>query len=278
VAQWVKPAALAQPTPREVVMDESFKRQNQFFVLTMLPFLLFAAFVAFGPYYKTTRLQNHGISTVGTVSAVHVTLNPKTKGPAWSIEFTFGAEQADGSDHMTVVHESDCPQEFGSLVVGQPIPVIYDPGTPENAEINIGDRVHKEKGWLLLVIMPLPFILTFIIIFSVIGPGYFKQKELLKNGQAVEAVILDEEEVSSGRSRCTVVTFQFTDEQGKRVEGRQKGLPTRAERDAREGFRKYYERIMTNPTVVFDPKDSSRNMLYLTGLCVLVHDREEAIS
>jgi hypothetical protein len=74
---------------------------------------------------------------------------------------------------------------------------------------------------------------------------YHKQKYLIKWGRAVEATITGKKE-----GKITITTYRFLDADGKNVEGVRKSWnwPTNA--------------FLNNPTVVYDPRNSAKNVLY----------------
>lgn len=84
---------------------------------------------------------------------------------------------------------------------------------------------------------------------------YFKERKLLMWGHAAAATIADRSSSIANRA-----TYQFMDACGKTVEG-VAYLPSKTQLK-RDKVRKYLAKITDIPTALYDPRDSSKNMLY----------------
>jgi len=85
-----------------------------------------------------------------------------------------------------------------------------------------------------------------------------RTRELLKYGSVASATIIKGEIKSAGKGQSITLTYQFVDSEGNVVESISKSLPAGdyplavARRLA----------VTSNPTVLFDPRNSSHSLLY----------------
>ena len=87
---------------------------------------------------------------------------------------------------------------------------------------------------------------------------YRRQKRLLEWGEVAAATIVSDSEYNAGRAgRKSAVTYTFADDTGRVVQGKRMGLPVK---NSRRGA--MYVEMFGDPTVIYDPDDSAKNMLY----------------
>ncbi len=121
--------------------------------------------------------------------------------------------------------------------------------------------IHEIDSWKSdLVVMAIYLWLGFRRYFST----YYKEKKLLKFGYATAANIISEIEYDDINSRkfmqATSIAYSFADIEGNLIAGKRDRLPRR--RTTNEESLNLLAKITNNPTVLYDPKDSSKNMLY----------------
>ena len=126
---------------------------------------------------------------------------------------------------------------------------------------NVDNTIHfRILGWLYAAIVSL-------YMFSLLS-RYLRERKLVKWGRAVHDTILSEEEHFVGRGiRTTHLTYQFRTDDGMIVEGVCKGLPSKKEME-NEKSHALLTQITDNPTVLYDPNRSSKNMMCPPSLVV----------
>jgi hypothetical protein len=82
---------------------------------------------------------------------------------------------------------------------------------------------------------------------------------VLQWGKAAPAKIIGEHEIDTRSGRVAKVRYSFEDENGITRENT-RSLPVSD--DPRPGFKEERERYLNNPTAVFDPRNSKRNVLF----------------
>jgi len=88
---------------------------------------------------------------------------------------------------------------------------------------------------------------------------YRREKHVLQWGKAAPAKITGEYEIDTRSGRVAKVSYSFEDDNGVTRENT-KSLPVSD--DPRPGFNDERARYLANPTAVFDPSNSKRNVLY----------------
>ena len=109
----------------------------------------------------------------------------------------------------------------------------------------------------------LSFMLFPLLSFSFIYIFYRKykyEKYILQYGEIAFASIAREYEYDSRTGMLSEVTYSFMDRSGNVVAGSRKGVP--APYSQRDELNEIRAQILSNPTALYDPKDSSKNILY----------------
>jgi hypothetical protein len=88
---------------------------------------------------------------------------------------------------------------------------------------------------------------------------YRREKHVLQWGKAAPAKIIGEDEIETRSGRVAKVRYSFEDDNGVTRENT-RSLPVSD--DPRPGFTEERARYLNNPTAVFDPRNSKRNVLY----------------
>ena len=256
MAGWTVPAELDQPLPRPV------KRRSAFTFLvisqTVALFLFVAVFGGmFGTsFYKMQVLKEHGVQGVGAVTNLYTSSGGKGR-TDYNVTYVY---PIDPKPSYTATDQLDV-RNFNQLHVGDVVPIAYDPAYPPRSLLNFDNIVFARDNLqalkLPLMILPLALLGTLAIVLIFIR-DYRKQKRLLQWGKAAVATIVSDTEYNAGKAgRKAAVSYTFTDESGQIVQGKRSGLPVKKRRqDA------MYKEMFEDPTVLYDPEDSSKNMLY----------------
>jgi hypothetical protein len=259
------PKELEQPTPRCVKMRGG--TIGMIILLNVVYFWFMAQFtlMAYSFAHKDAILKERGVPIDGTV--IDMQSEPGKGGPNYYVSYTFKPPEASPSHPIIYqYHQIIAGYDYQRLHANKTVPVLYDPLDPDVASTNFNDRLHKTDPYgymrrMLPVLLGLPSIL-YVILSAVLYWYYFKEKTLIMYGRIARAVITKEKEMNSGRTRYTVVTYHFTDSDGKLIEGTRSNLPTKSQRERAEASMQFYKDVTEHPIVLYDPASSSRNMLY----------------
>jgi len=265
MTEWNLPPELAQQLPRAAGPTTSTKVS---LILTPL-FPLFYVFLIFSICishdHELDILKQRGIPTQAMITALN---EYHGKNSSWAATYSF---EAAAVPTKYLIHEAISWQEFRSLGVGASIPILYDPEDPHIAGINFNDRIHTQNpyqdmirliSFMMAFLIPFSFLLTLFVYYR-----YRKEKYLLQWGHAVQANIISEKEIRSGKVRCTEITYKFMDAKGVEIQSKRNDLPIKGDIRS-EKTRKFFDAVVTNPTVLFDEKNSSKNILYPSRLAV----------
>ncbi|HZB91560.1 MAG TPA: DUF3592 domain-containing protein [Stellaceae bacterium] len=218
--------------------------------------------MAYANARKQQILKTRGVTTEGRVVNLHMSYGKRTY---YYVDYRFTPLLSPGAEPSTrEIDELVGEADYGMLRIGDAVPVIYDPVDLDRSALNFRDRVHKGDPFAIM-----PFILWsefFVIGISCGIPlilsfrRYYKEKNLVRWGCAAPATITGEKETGVGRRRALRVTYTFTDAHGRTVQGVCKGFASR--NDAREKFSQFRSAIGDSPTALYDPRNSTRSLLY----------------
>jgi hypothetical protein len=253
---WTIPAELDQAVPRIV------SRRSVFTVVVIsqaVGFFIFAALIggtAGTSFYKMQVLKEHGVSVAGTVTNLYTSNGGKGR-TNYNVAYSYPLVPKSAytaSDQLDVQH-------FNQLHVGDAVPIAFDPAYPARSLLNFDnivfarDNVHALMLPAALVSVMLLGTLVVVLVFI---RSYQRQKRLLQWGRFAAATIVSDTEYNAGKAgRKSAVVYTFTDESGCHVQGKRSGLPTKKSRAG-----DIYQEMFADPTVLYDPQDSSKNMLY----------------
>jgi hypothetical protein len=97
--------------------------------------------------------------------------------------------------------------------------------------------------------------------YAVIGLIYREEVELVRWGAIAPAKITDEDKISSRHGKSARLVYRFRDRDGGLGEGRRGNLPVAGPFQSHVADPLMLS-IRANPLVLYDPRDSSRNLLY----------------
>lgn len=255
VAEWTAPAELDQPLPRPV------KRRSVFTYIVISQVAGFFLFVAImggkvgADIYKTHVLKERGVTAAGTVTNLYTT--NRKGGVDYNVTYAYPIVPKPA---YTATDQLDV-QDFNQLHVGDAVPVAYDPLDPPRSLLNFNNsafaRDKSSELRIASIVLAVSLLCTSFVQWTFIR-DYRKQKRFLQWGKAAAATITSETEYNAGRAgRRVAVAYTFIDESGRVVQGERKGLPVKKQRKGNT-----YDKMLANPTVLYDPEDSAKNMLY----------------
>lgn len=238
------------------------------FALFGLPLL--AIFAASWSHLRDFHaLKDHGVEVTGQVERLYST-SRRHGGSDGHVVYRYSRSTKSGvGSSTTSVDGFASPAIYRSLSEGQPAPVRYDPRNPDRVMLSAElysqsveeNPFRTQPALLLLVIIPAGII-------AVTYGLYLKEKRLLSRGISAAAQIIGEHETQKRGVRYSTVRYSFADAKGGTVQGSGGSVPT--EDDSRPRFNSYRDSLLKNPTVLYDPNDSSKNMLYPGAFARLV--------
>ena len=256
---WVEPSEIGLKTPRAVEMTARAKLHLAFALGLMLIFLLVFVPVAVVEIQKREALNHRGASIYAEVVAL-VVQSGKT-GPIYRVEYEYEPKEMGrilgprprGVDFLPI-------PAFPDLHVGQFILIRYDPGNPEYSSVEGGFHERREVGAPYHVYVAAALFGAAALAFLAFHlDAWREERKLLIWGQLTPAVILRERDYLSRFGRRARVTFQFTDAEGRVVQGVATGLPSRGDRSARAIEARRLR--LAAPMVLYDPRNSGRHLL-----------------
>lgn len=124
--------------------------------------------------------------------------------------------------------------------------------------ITLGDAHDLE---VVRSVLAMTFAMTIIptcIVVAMFLRIYYREKHLIRWGSVAAATILDE---TNGPRSSLRIHYCFNDANDRTVKGVRKT-------DNRPQFQRSRARLLDNPTVLYDPQNTTRNMLYPAGFVI----------
>lgn len=211
-------------------------------LLVGLPFLG----IGIGTALSELRLQREGKVTAGTVLTKDVRRATKKRSTTYSVTYRFTTAEGE-----TVTDKARLDfDRWEQLQEQGPIPIRYLSSRPSS------NRPEYAKSWLLPVIFS-----SFGLLFSGVGgflffkgiAGIFRNMRLEREGSLAKATVTAVEETNlrvNGRAQWRIY-YQFTDRQGRKVEGKSEVMPYEEVSRFQQG---------TTGNVRFDPEKPSANL------------------
>ncbi len=210
--------------------------------------------------YKNAVLKDRGIVKTGTVTDKY---GKRGRGAGYYFNYSFEISPDRAANSVKYYGSNRVGvDEFATFSVGSPVPVIYDPRDAWNSALNLNDQVHQRDPYSLanLVVAVSGLASVFILAAGTAYPlyRYGRDRRLLRYGTATAATITGKRTIWTGQRETTTLAYEFTGATGERGFGECKGLPTQSW----PGTTHYLSSATLNPTVVYDPRDPRRNLLY----------------
>lgn len=256
---WVIPAPLSQPVPREVKMTG--RTLTAILVFGFILCALIVMSVLLGrPDRTLTMLEARGVEISGTVTALQYFPGTR-RGSAASIDYIYQPKELAGRpDRIVHVNSPISMESYRTLRVGGTVPLIYDPLNPRRAELKSVAEYHRNyKGppWWVVVLLILTIPIGCIVgILAYLLWAYIREKNLLRSGKTARATILQQYEETYRGNSTSKVTYTFQDDRG----ATWMGLATISLGGADDP--RPNPDLIEVPTAVYDPRNSANNMLY----------------
>jgi hypothetical protein len=220
--------------------------------------------IAVPDYIKGRVLKSRGVDVEGRVERLYIT---KGKGgsSAYHVNYMYQPREMALSRYPLARRtEAVSRDDYYSLSVGGALPVIYDPLAPESSFLNFHDTIRKNNPskrvkFFIVITALLMFFAMGVVLKFFIFPA-LKEKRLLGFGNVAPATIVGEEEYETKRGWRSKVSYCFVDAGGNAVSGMRKGLPSGVASSGADLAERI--QILDNPTVLYDPRNSARNILY----------------
>ena len=265
---WSMPAELDQAAPRRTQIKVAFRVAIIVGVAALWALAALAVLGVFLDCHAAERLGASGVDTVAVVIDARVSAQHRGGGQRYVVTYIFVPQTQTSLSRSYTGDAGVSAAEFNALPVGQPVPVTYDPHSPSFSRLKLdldGRLAHPYDAVLHAVQLVLVvFGALTVVPLGVARVAYVRERRLARWGSVASATIVGERQVSSGRQRYTQVTYQFFDENGVLVTGRRSSLPSRRMLEAGYDQVIYsaWHAVFDNPTVIYDPANSSRNLLY----------------
>jgi hypothetical protein len=214
---------------------------------------------------KIAALKDHGIEVAAQVDSEDV--QTTRYGTTYLATYHYrGSQPSNASGAPFSGKGRMSPDEYVKTNIGGKIPIIYDARDPTQSTT----KTQLTQGSMPL--NPMFFLALFVGIPAAMAGFiycmYFPEKRLLQRGSVVAARIVSAEDYVQSGGKFSKVTYEFKDSGGTIITGIRKAVPT--ESDTRARFIKYRARFYDNPTAIFDPQKSTRNMLYPPSIATLL--------
>lgn len=266
---WTPPGPLTQPVPRRAKMKASvlvlFAPFLTVFAIVLVPLLLSAAKSS----NDVRDLKAHGVETKAKIDGLY-TREPRS-GTTYYAVYHF-PDPARPNDAKSYISGEDRIERslYESLKPNDSIEILYDTRDPEHSAVE-GELERKTTFDFSLQDIAIRLGIPAAVFLGVGAFGlmkFFREKRLLQMGTPACATIVKEVEVQGRNGRTARVTYAFKDSSGQIVQGTRTAIPT--DETKREKSRAYRASLLDSPTVLYDPNDSSKNMLYPGALARLV--------
>ena len=264
MAKWLEPTGLAQPLPRYVRIKTGPAILAASLPVTFLVIALLLTFLMFQISARMAALQTTGAIAEGVVESLHV--RDGRGGTTYLARYNFQPINThDAAPPLRHAESAITASDYNTLRIGSAVLVRFQPSHPEISALQVTLQTLWAHPWerfrstsLMLFGIFGIFSLMYLLL---IGRIWLKERHLILWGTAAPAQIIAEKEVR-GRSGLTItVTYEFEDQQGHTIQSTLGGLPTQDKLTAPR-WAAYDNAVRKNPTVLFDPKRPSRNMLY----------------
>lgn len=150
-------------------------------------------------------------------------------------------------------------------------------------EVQIFSALYTHRDSIdahIIPILLIPVLIPLILAGGIIARDwkkYSEEKKLAEYGSVVAATIIQEDEYKVGSTTFVKVTYEFTDNNGKKIQGVRKSIP--AESEQNEKFKELRTKVYEMLAVLYNPHNSSENMLYpLTYVTTNPSERQASIS
>jgi len=258
---WTPPGPLTQPAPRRVKMKASMLAYvAPFFVIagvTVLPALLNAE----RETNDAKDLREHGVEAKATIDGLYT--HRQRSRISYHAVYHF-ADPAHPGDAKYYISGDDRIEQslYDTLKANSSVGILYDSRDPEHSAIEAElDRQPALEFQVNDIAFRLGLPALIFVGLAVYGfMKFLAEKRLLQRGQPVSATIIGETEVQGRNGRTARVAYSFKDAGGQTIQGKRGGIPTSDAKSEKSIAARAC--LLDNPTVLYDPGNSAKNMLY----------------
>jgi hypothetical protein len=256
---WMPPPPLSPETPRRVEANP----KAGIYGFSLVYGVLFVFLITDLDHFRTIRsLQESGLQVTGHVVGKYMT-KPGRHPPYHVVYEYVPRTSSNGAQGVLTAENAVSGEDYQRLRIGQGVPVVYDTTDPKSVALNFKGEVYQEdpldiaKGDMAFMAIYAPIYLVALIFLL---RAYFREKRLLRFGIAAPAEITEEIESGMNENSRSRLIYRFEDGSGNWVEGIKNAVPGKY--DGRPASVSYRMCLLDNPTVLYDPRDSARNLLY----------------
>jgi hypothetical protein len=255
------PVVLNQPLPRRTQATYLVRLPATILAAVFVGLVLVATLPIYSRFHRLETLKHEGISTDGEITDL-TQEHGRNDSISYRVDYRFfAAPSSGGSQTAHQAKEYVDVDTYRWLFIGRTVAVVYAPLDAEQSALNIGNVIRTTNNYVgALKVYAIMFAicagLYVVMIPFTLGP-YLREKKLLRWGKIAPAEIVEDYEERSGRMPLSRVTYRFRDGTGNTVQGIRDGLAQKQYRTAAVSID-----MLENPTVLYDPKDSRKNLLY----------------
>ena len=257
MTSWTPPSELLAPPPRKVKMTWSFR--FLIFFPSVMYLLVFgtADIQAYRQAQTHEILKQHGISRRATITSAEPCKN------SICVNYRYDAPDP-GGGNVREFEGSGRLFGLGRVDIGSEVNILFDPVQPSRSALNPNNEIHQKNTFTDFDIWMKISLVTLLVLVLPVAAFYWwcytRVRYLLCHGQIAVETIVDQKDYKTKSGTYTHVTYRFTDLAGNTIEGSRRGIPALLGQTPK--LREQRARYLDNPTVVYDPAKSSRNVLY----------------
>ncbi len=262
---WPVPEELDQPLPRRVVVDPVPRVMLIVGLSTFWLVVTLFLFVSFVQCHGMARLKATGVDTVGVIKTAETIMASRGGERRYDVEYVFVPQTQTSRLRSYTGKAFPSAAAFSDMAVGNTVVVTYDPHSPSASQLRSElDTTWAEPYAKFLELAE--FLMPLISIVSALAIGharwsFLREEHLVRWGNVAPAVIVGERQVYMSKQHRTRLTYQFQDDDGRIVTGKRSDLTSRKALNVGYGAAAR-PTVADNPVVLYDPANSSRNLLF----------------
>jgi hypothetical protein len=157
---WTSPAKLGTTLPRRAKMSMAIMLGMIVLQIVCIPIMSFSVAIIFVHSEKIALLQERGVAVSGDVIDKRITSDNHEKVYHIDYHYEINGESSGYQSETNVVPDTS----YGSVKVGYPVPVVYDPMRPDRAMLNINNSLYPEICVLYFKHSCLRFLLYYLFL------------------------------------------------------------------------------------------------------------------
>ena len=264
MSDWEMPVELQQATPRVTRVMWPYVVRLSFLTLIFLFMLLISLICSYLDYAKYS-IRQRGVHSSGVARKLYTKVSHGRHGDTttYYMDYSYTPVSYLRADQGAVyLRTAEIPSaDYSQIRVGDSLDVAYDQGHPDKAVAQHEIVLNEALVYILLATA------FFGTVWLRRIRNHYQEKRLMRWGKVVHAKITNTQFIQGRYGTYATVKYEFTDGDGKIVEGKRTGIPSIGASqwlgDQKESsLKEKFAAIIDNPTVIYDPQDSSRNIIY----------------